>query len=173
MNLWTTPTQQYRGVMTAVNSTRPAAVFRHHPWKKGTTNADLGGGRFDAATEFLSTIGVRNIIWDPFARGDDANLEALRQIRDHRAHTVTCTNVLNVIAEPENRLKLIREAADALRSGGRAIFQIYEGDGSGIGRETKPDCWQENRKAETYRLEILAARAFTCIDRVGGYIYCI
>ena len=33
---------------------------------------------------------------------------------------------------------------------GRIIIQIYEGDKSGIGRQTAKDCYQRNEKTEKY-----------------------
>lgn len=169
MKLWTKPTQQYTSIRTAVNSTRPAAAFRLHPWTPGTLNADLGGGRFDAVTRFLEQLGVRNVTWDPFARAPHENAAAVAAIAGGQADTVTVTNVLNVIAEPRNRHKLILEAADAMRPGGAAIFQIYEGDQSGQGRVTKPDCWQENRRTESYLDEI--RKVFPLVLRKGNVIY--
>lgn len=40
--------------------------------------------------------------------------------------------------------------ATARRTGGRYLVTVYEGDRSGNGRETMPDCWQRNEKARAY-----------------------
>lgn len=32
---------------------------------------------------------------------------------------------------------------------------VYEGDKSRVGRETKPDCWQENRPLRSYAKEVV------------------
>lgn len=126
-------------------------------------NADLGGGRFDKATEYLHEQGVENIVHDKFNRSDEHNAWAWSAIK-RRAKTVTVANVLNVIAEPKCREAVIQQAATL---GVPTYFTVYEGDGSGKGRRTR-DGWQENRKLATYLPEIEQHFASVEIQRLGG-----
>ena len=133
----------------------PAAMHKI-PWVKGTMNVDIGAGRFSDATEFLAKQGVRNVEFDPFNRTADENFQALTGITGNGGvDTTTVLNVLNVIKEPSSRDNVIRRAAKATRSNGTAYFQTYEGNASGNGAQTR-DGWQENRKTESYVLEIKA-----------------
>jgi len=125
------------------------STFKRVEWKSGTRNADIGGGRFDNATEFLSKSGVENVIYDPYNRTQESNKAAVAKISGGQSDTATINNVLNVIAEPESRELVIRQAADAIKEDGKAYFLIYEGNAKGVGSQTKAG-WQENRKAETY-----------------------
>ena len=116
-------------------------------------NADIGGGKWDLTTEFLALHGVRNIIFDPFNRSTAWNDAALREIRElsESGHLTTSTvaNVLNVIREPEVRAEVIQLAALSPR----AYFSVYEGDRSGVGKQTR-DGWQENRRIQDYVAEL-------------------
>ena len=132
------------------------------------TNVDIGGGRFDLATEFLAQRGVKNYLFDPYNRPEDVNMSTLSFLQSgNRADTATCANVLNVIAEHAARANVILEAAKAIKRDGTAYFMVYEGDGSGVGRETSSG-WQNNRKTADYVSEI--AQYFGNVARKGKLI---
>lgn len=82
--------------------------------------------------------------------GDDALVDAAK------------ANVLNVILEPDARANVILKAAKCIRDGGTAYFTVYEGDGSGEGRQTSSG-WQNNRKTADYVSEI--GRYFDGVQR--------
>tara|TARA_R110002110_G_scaffold225632_2_gene439698 strand:+ start:776 stop:1138 length:363 start_codon:yes stop_codon:yes gene_type:complete len=65
------------------------------------------------------------------------------------AHTVSLSNVLNVIASDGAKLDLLEKAKGLLREGGSLLVTVYEGDGSGEGRATR-DGWQENKRLRDY-----------------------
>ena len=123
-------------------------------WKSGTTNVDIGGGKFDKATEFLKEKGVENLVFDPFNRNAEHNKAVAERVRDNKADTSTCHNVLNVIDSEESRANVILQAAKAIKPDGTAYFTVYEGNKSGIGRQTKSDSWQNNRPTKDYVSEI-------------------
>lgn len=123
-------------------------------WRPGTVNVDIGGGRFDKATNFLKEKGVENLVFDPFNRNAKHNKAVAERVRDEKVDTVTCTNVLNVIDNEGARANVILQAAKALKEGGTAYFSVYEGDKSGVGRQTKKDSWQNNRRTKDYVPEI-------------------
>ena len=123
-------------------------------WQSGTRNVDIGGGRFDAATDYLSEQGVENLVFDPFNRDVEHNKEVAERVRDEKADTATCHNVLNVIDTAAARGNVILQAAKAIKPDGTAYFTVYEGDKSGKGRQTKSDSWQNNRPTKDYVKEI-------------------
>lgn len=61
---------------------------------------------------------------------------------------VTFSNVLNVIAEDEI---LFEEVRDALMLAPVIAVTVYEGDRSGIGRQSKVDCYQRNQPLGWYK----------------------
>ncbi len=152
--LWETVSQELPSANTSINQYQLPATFSKVEFKQGTINADIGGGRFNNATEYLKKNGVENVIFDPFNRPHAENVAAINRISNGKADTATVNNVLNVIKEPENRLKVIAQAANAIKPDGTAYFLIYEGNNSGFGRATKAGSWQENRKPSSYIDEI-------------------
>ena len=151
--VWAFPEQGISSADTSINDRLLPASFKRIAWRAGTINADIGGGRFDNATEFLASQGVQNVIYDPFNRTPEHNRSAIAKIAGGKAHSATVNNVLNVIREPAARSLVIRQAADAVGRDGTAFFLIYEGAADGVGRQTSKG-WQENRKASDYEAEI-------------------
>lgn len=50
------------------------------------------------------------------------------------------------------------------------LITVYEGDGSGTGRQTTADSWQENRRTADYMDEIAAALPGWLVARSGRLI---
>lgn len=142
------------------------AVFNKIPWKAGTVNIDIGGGRFDKATNFVKEKGVENIVFDPFNRDYDHNSRAFERIKQG-GDTVTVANVLNVIAESGARDNVILQAARALKEDGTAYFAIYEGSRDGVGKTTTKG-WQNNMKAADYMPEV--KKHFAEVQKAGNVI---
>lgn len=145
--------QNYTSANTSINSTKVPAVFRKVPWKGGV-NFDLGGGKFDTATEYLERFGVTNLIYDPYNRSLEHNDDVLAKAFAEEVDTCTISNVLNVISEKDARWLLLRLAREALKLGGCCYITVYEGDRSGMGRVTKKDCWQNNLPLREYLSEV-------------------
>lgn len=144
------------------------ALFKNKNVQFGDVNIDIGGGKYDLATEFLAERGTQNLVFDPYNRGEATNRTTLDFLRDgNRADTATNANVLNVIAEAPARANVILEMAKAIKPDGKAYFMVYEGDGSGVGRETSAG-WQNNRKTADYMDEI--KRYFDSVERRGKLI---
>lgn len=160
--IWIKPElQQFPSSHTSINSKKVPAVFRfiekYFGWSPRTVNADIGGGKYDTATEYLAKFGVENIIYDPYNRSNEHNLWAADKIRDGQSNTAVVSCVLNVIKEHGFRELVIWEAANALVAGGLVFFKIYQGNKSCVGKATGSDRWQENRPAATYLPEIASA----------------
>ena len=144
------------------------ALFTDPRVKFGEVNIDIGGGKFDLATDYLRERGTKNMIFDPYNRGKRKNSDTLAFLQNgNRADTVTCANVLNVIAEDDARANVILECAKAIKPDGTAYFMVYEGDGKGIGKKTTKG-WQNNRKTIGYVDEIRAY--FRNVKRHGKLI---
>jgi len=132
------------------------ALHKKLEWADGSVNLDLGGGKFDTATEWLAERGVKNLVLDRYNRSPEHNRGVLDTVSDSGPDTVTVANVLNVIREPEMRREVVETAAELVKPGGTVYFAVYEGDRSGKGRVTSKGSWQENRRLRTYLDEIRA-----------------
>ena len=142
------------------------AVQARYGWQPGTTNFDMGGGRYDLGTRYLAERGVRNLIFDPFNRQKAHNFGVMQKLHARGADTVTCANVLNVIAEPEVRDHVVGACAKLLRAGGAAFFSVYCNPAGKRG--TTRDGWQEHRPLSSYLPEV--GRHFGSVERVGALI---
>jgi hypothetical protein len=163
---WKPPQQKRTSAATSINKSKVPAVFSAVSWKPGTVNADIGGGRYDTATDYLKTQGVENLIYDPFNRSEEHNQQVVSRLTGGQADTATVSNVLNVIQEPENRSEVISQASQAINDTGSAYFTFYKGKGEA--RATAGDSWQENRKAESYVAEI--QKHFSDVQRKGPLV---
>lgn len=127
---------------TSINKNKVPALFKHIPWRPGTMNLDLGGGRYDTATEYLRVRNVINKIYDPYNRTQEENEDAL----SHTYDTVTISNVLNVIPSYDARIDLLKLALNHVKKGGTIYIKVYEGNGSGKGNITQNgESYQANR----------------------------
>ncbi|MDD3920221.1 MAG: strawberry notch family protein, partial [Eubacteriales bacterium] len=138
---------------TSINSAKLPAVFSKVKFEPGTVNLDIGGGRFDNATNYLAEQGVKSYIYDPYNRTPEHNAAAAKATQEGQSDTVTISNVLNVIQEPDARAEVLLNAVDAVKDGGTVYITIYEGNRSGKGAATTKG-WQENRLTSSYIPEV-------------------
>jgi SAM-dependent methyltransferase len=131
----------------------------------GMTVMDLGGGKYDLATEALSKHGVTSMVFDPFNRPPEHNFVVLEKLSGGKADAVICSNTLNVIKERARRLQVVARAAEALKEGGTAYFSVYNRP-EGKGRTGK-DTWQEGRPIQSYLPEI--KKCFEDVRVVKGF----
>ena len=111
-------------------------------------NFDNGAGKFLDATEFLAENGVLNVRYDKYNLPDDINNNAKQY--SGMCYTSTVANVLNVIDSETAQLRVLKNSYDMLRTGGSIFISVYEGNKSGIGKNTKKDCWQNNKRLVDY-----------------------
>ena len=163
--------QNYSSAATSINANKLPVLYtnKNAEFEPGGTNIDIGGGRFDNVTEYLKTEhGVQNYIFDPFNRSEEHNSNVLKFLTDgNKADTATCSNCLNVIDTEAARANVILEMAKSIKPDGKAYFTVYEGNGSGVGQQTKAG-WQENRKTADYVPEI--EQYFDTVTRKGNLI---
>ena len=160
-NLISTDTskQSIPSAKTSINSGKLPVLFSKVKFNSGTVNLDIGGGKFDNATEHLANQGIASYIYDPYNRTDEHNKMAAAATQDGQSDTVTISNVLNVIKEQDARNEVLQNAVDAVKQDGTVYITVYTGDGKGVGRISKTEdgtasCWQENRATVTYVKEV-------------------
>lgn len=163
--------QEFTSENTSINSKKLPAIFNMVTFNPGTVNLDYGGGRFDNVAEYLKQYDVINLVYDPYNRSSEHNQEVIRLIREHGgADTATCSNVLNVIKEPEVRLNVLKNISKLVKSGGTVYITVYEGKGDNAEGPTKSG-YQLNRKTADYLEEI--QQVFPDAKRKGKLIECI
>ena len=163
-----TADQKISSANTSINSSKLPAIFRLVKFEPDTLNLDYGGGKFDNAAEYLAQQNVTNLVYDPYNRSTQHNAEVLQKVRENGgADTVTISNVLNVIAEPEARLTVLRNAKKLVKPGGNVYITVYEGNKSGEGTETKSG-YQLNKGTADYIDEI--SSVFSTVNRKGKLI---
>ena len=131
-------------------------------WKRGMINVDVGGGRCDKTADFLRTLGVDNLVYDPQHCSSTHN-EAVLKFLAQGAETATVSNVLDQLWESEEREEVIEVASYALV----AYFTVDEGDRTGKGRIIE-GVWRENRKLYSYIPEIMKSFLNTDIKSLNG-----
>jgi len=136
----------------------------------GQTNLDIGGGKYDIGTEYLKKHGTTNMVYDPFNRPDKHNGKVWHKARMKGVDSITVSNVLNVIQSKDERKHLIEFAKTNSEHRGKnstIIFQIYEGDRSGIPSKTTV---QNNMKTADYIQEIQEVFPEWEVQRQGNFI---
>ncbi len=158
--------QKYSSANTSINSKKVPAIFHKVQWRKNDLNLDYGGGKYDTASEYLKTQGAVNFVYDPYNRSAVHN----NKVYDLLEYFTTCTisNVLNVIKEKEVRIAILKKLSFKLKPGTPVFITVYEGDKSGIGKETKKDCYQTNMRLKDYVPEV--QEAFSSVEIQNGMI---
>ena len=155
--------QKFPSRLTSINAAKMPAAIKNvvaDNVKPGDVIADIGGGKFDNVKAWAVAQGAACYIIDPYNRTREENLKGIKAVRNGKADISMANNVLNVIKEPENRERVVKQVWDALKpEEGTGVISIYEGDQTGKGRITRKldgrgESWQEQRKAETYFDEI-------------------
>lgn len=158
--------QKYTSADTSINGAKAPAIYgmkKAIEIMAAKTVIDVGGGKFDTAIEKAAKYGAKVAIYDKYNRDEKHNAVVLDRVYD----VAVISNVLNVIAEPEVRAGVLLTAA--LRAP-IILVTVYEGDGSGCGRVSKKDCWQENRKTADYVAEIECVLTGWTVERRGKLI---
>lgn len=158
--------QNYTSANTSINSTKLPMIYTNKRAINiftGKKVIDIGGGKFDNAVEYGKTINTKICVYDKFNRTVEHNEKVLKDNYD----VAIISNVLNVIDDKESRLDVLRLASTKAKT---ILVTVYEGDGTGIGRPTKNDCYQLNRKTEGYMEEITEAVPRCIAKRYGKLI---
>ena len=158
---WSTPQQEVSSASTSISYPNVEAkspiifkAFKNGKIDVGPINADIGGGRYDQITDWLSKRGVENVVYDPFNRPMAHNQAAMKRLAGGKADTATVSNVLNVIPDAQSRAVTIATAHDAVRPGGKVYFSMYAAPKAGVVKGR--DAYQVGKKPSEYIPEIEA-----------------
>lgn len=164
--------QEFDSSVTSINKSKLPAVFsnKNVVLNPGTVNLDYGGGKYDNVAEYLKDKDVINLVYDPFNRSKDHNKDVLSIVKKNGgADTITCSNVLNVIAERNVRLSALKNMDRLIKLGGTVYITVWEGDGSGSGKPNKEkNSYQTNMKIKDYVEEV--EQVFSNVVRKGALI---
>lgn len=150
--------QKYTSKETSLNQV--AAVYKLYDFPKGSKILDYGGGKYDTATEYMKERECMVTVYDPYNRSDEHNRAAREIVPDY----VVCSNVLNVIAEDD----VVRHVLEDIATYNvPTIITVYEGDGTGVGKETKKG-FQRNAKTQAYMQ--IVSEVFDDVQRKGKLI---
>lgn len=150
--------QEITSKYTSVNTSQLPSIWRKLNYRWLNTHlvanvVDYGCGRKATQNKVFShlldnlDIHHRYFPYDPYWGDEDRNRNALSCLLTWKeADLCVCANVLNVIEDASELYHIIQEVSQAKYW----VFQIYEGDKSGKGKQTKVDCWQRNSKTEWY-----------------------
>lgn len=127
-------------------------LFKLVNWQRDTGNIDIGGGRYNLVTDYLASLGVVNLVWDPYNRSLEHNARVMRMVNRCKAYSATISNVLNVVKGEKDRYTVMRIAEGY--SSGPVYITVYEGNKSGVPSISKRGTWQANRTLETYFDEV-------------------
>lgn len=141
-------TQQRTSAGTSINAQKLPRIYTAlRAVMAGQRVIDYGCGRYtDHLKAYGDGIGADIHFFDPYNQPDSVNRAT--EATTGAAFAI-CSNVLNVIDSDRAVTDCI---AGALRLGnGRAYFTVYEGDGSGMARETQNgQSWQRNARLRDY-----------------------
>jgi hypothetical protein len=126
------------------------ASFRMIPWKRGSRNMDLGCGKYPELLMASLALDheVNSLAWDPvwfpnWVHGFEPDTHK------NPVDTITVNNVLNVLKFDNDIQAIIDKVYMFGNEDTTVYFLIYEGDRSGVGRDTKCG-YQRNQKTKDY-----------------------
>lgn len=133
--------QRYSSANTSINSSKLPKIYGIIADKiKGKSAIDYGCGKY------FDNYGLENVVgYDPYNRPDTSALESNYDV-------AICSNVLNVIAEREERIAVLNQLK---RLAPVSYITVYEGNRSGVGQPTKADCFQLNWSRGNYLPELV------------------
>lgn len=152
--LTSAPAQEFDSADTSINCGKLPTVYNKIEFPTGCTALNYGGGRFNNTIEFGLANGFTDLIFDPFNRATNWNVEIVKTIDTNGVDLAILSNVLNVIKEANVRGFILEVLASTLNDDKPLFITVYEGDRTGCGRQTSKSAWQENRKLKGYLAEV-------------------
>ena len=131
-DLWGKPKQRFSSKNTARGNAGGLPAGYRYLKEKELVNAgdrvlDIGTGPFRHADAAVEEMGGEFYSYEPWwdERVEDTD-RAIANATDGRSDIVISNNVLNVIPEKTNQVRLIRQAENALKQGGKFYLTIYQ-----------------------------------------------
>ena len=134
-------------------------------------NLDVGGGHHEDATLYLAERKVKNVVYDHIHKSAEHNAKAISfVIGIGGSHSVTLSDVLNVIPSWRDRDAVLYYSKFLARKSAPIYIGVYEGDKSGVGKMTRKG-WQANLELGEYEKAI--ANRFEIVSIKDGVITAI
>lgn len=151
--------QEFTSKRTSINTKKLPAIYSKLDLNKlvGKKIFDYGAGKPETCQIIRNELWkyrIEYIPYDKYNLPEELNRQNLASAV--RADAFICSNVLNVIKEDAIIQNIIETIAyKSLRSNTQFnhkpfFFTIYDGNKSGIGRQSQDDCWQRNQKLQSY-----------------------
>ena len=149
--------QTFTSSATSINRTKLPAVYRKATLSRTTPFVvDYGCGKYtDHIQSALAEQGKVLYPYDPYNQPEATNRHTMDFVRwaENRGTEVdiVCSNVLNVI-DSDGEVSRICYHIEGIvtATGGTAYITVYEGDRSGVGRQTGRDQYQRNEPLREY-----------------------
>lgn len=147
--------QTFTSSATSINKERLPAVYRKADFSASLV-MDYGCGKYtDHIKQYVNGQHRAFLPFDPYNQPDDRNAATATLVCNAMYRQfpvdVVCSNVLNVIDDDDEVRKVAHHVEEiTARSGGTGFVTVYEGDRSGIGRQTGKDQYQRNEPLRNY-----------------------
>ena len=100
--------QKYTSKDTSINTVNK--IYKTYNFPANSLILDYGGGKYDTNQEYMASKGIKLIVFDPYNRSKTHNAQVLKRAK-LGVDYIVCSNVLNVIAEPE----VIRDVLETIK----------------------------------------------------------
>ena len=147
--------QSFTSCNTSINRTKLPAVFGKVSFPSRMI-MDYGCGKYiDHIRSHVNGQGKAYLPFDPYNQPDDRNAATATIVCNamvrHVPIDVVCSNVLNVIDDDDTVRKVARHIEEiTTATGGTGFITVYEGNRSGIGKQTGADQYQRNEPLRSY-----------------------
>jgi hypothetical protein len=144
-------------------------LFKKIDWRSGTRNFDIGGGKYDTASNWLrDEHNVTNLVQDVFNRSPEHNCKSWRIATNEGVDTITLANVLNVIPSKNDRHTVLAYAYGVFKRN-KNKPTVYISCYNASGQPSVSDC-QTCMKLEEYIPEIQSVFNDCYVKRVQDMI---
>lgn len=146
--------QSFTSKATSINSNKLPTVYSKAKFRSRII-LDYGCGKYiDHIRNHLLGKYVY-LPYDPYNQPEDSNKATRFVLALARANNdpvdVVCSNVLNVIDDLDTVRQIAKEIEEIVTtSGGTGYITVYEGNRSGIGKQTGADQFQRNEPLRSY-----------------------
>ena len=147
--------QTFTSSATSINRSKLPAVYGKTCFSACFV-LDYGCGKFtDHIRDCLRRQGCVLLPFDPYNQPVHVNLVSMNLVdrckKEHVPVDVVCSNVLNVIDSDGEASRICHYIEQVVGdTGGTAYVTVYEGDRSGVGRQTGRDQYQRNEPLREY-----------------------
>ena len=141
--------QKFTSANTSINSKKIPTAFTK--FRAYGNVLDFGCGKYTThIKDYVNAQLASYFPYDKYNQPDSVNDAAMYVGRKYGYDTIFCCNVLNVIDSDDVVWIILHDMYDMLQRRSIMYIQIYEGNKTGIGKQTKTDCFQRNMRTKEY-----------------------